>query len=153
VLLINKFYITALVTFALAALTDFLDGYIARKLNQESKLGILLDPIADKALVLPLLIFFCLQGCLNIYIISLLIAKDLYVTFNRLSNAGSHGFYEKSDLNGKTKTILLSSLLLISILDSISSFSTNITTYLLNTLLIIVLAISLFSPFDKAIKV
>ena len=42
----------ALVLFVLAALTDFLDGYLARAWKQESKLGAMLDPIADKAMVI-----------------------------------------------------------------------------------------------------
>jgi CDP-diacylglycerol--glycerol-3-phosphate 3-phosphatidyltransferase len=41
----------ALVLFVTAALTDFLDGYLARRWKQESKLGAMLDPIADKAMV------------------------------------------------------------------------------------------------------
>lgn len=41
----------ALILFVLAALTDFIDGYLARKWKQESKLGAMLDPIADKAMV------------------------------------------------------------------------------------------------------
>ncbi len=44
--------IAALVTFAIAALSDGLDGYLARRWNQTSRLGILLDPLADKALML-----------------------------------------------------------------------------------------------------
>lgn len=44
-------YWTALALFAAAALTDFLDGWLARRLGQESRLGAVLDPIADKAMV------------------------------------------------------------------------------------------------------
>ena len=45
-----SYYISALV-FALAAFTDWLDGYLARRLNQVSKLGAFLDPVADKLMV------------------------------------------------------------------------------------------------------
>ena len=46
----------ALVLFVVAAFTDFLDGYLARAWNQESKLGAMLDPIADKAMVIIALV-------------------------------------------------------------------------------------------------
>ena len=42
----------ALILFVLAAVTDFVDGYLARAWKQESKLGTMLDPIADKAMVI-----------------------------------------------------------------------------------------------------
>lgn len=45
-------YVLALTLFALAAFTDFLDGYIARRYNQVSTLGAVLDPVADKLLIL-----------------------------------------------------------------------------------------------------
>ncbi|MBT8113297.1 MAG: CDP-alcohol phosphatidyltransferase family protein, partial [Gammaproteobacteria bacterium] len=46
----------AALLFAIAALTDWLDGYLARKLNQTSKLGAFLDPIADKLIVVTVLV-------------------------------------------------------------------------------------------------
>jgi cardiolipin synthase (CMP-forming) len=46
----------AFALFAILAFTDYLDGYLARKLNQQSELGALLDPIADKVLVAALII-------------------------------------------------------------------------------------------------
>lgn len=50
---------TALAVFAIMALTDTLDGYLARKLNQTSLLGTLLDPAADKLLVTGALVLLC----------------------------------------------------------------------------------------------
>jgi len=52
----------ALTLYVLAALTDFLDGYLARKLNIVSDLGRMLDPIADKLIVGALLITFAYEG-------------------------------------------------------------------------------------------
>src|SRR5688500_18550553 len=52
----------ALILYVIAALSDFLDGYLARKLNQGSPLGKMLDPIADKLLVNALLIVLAFTG-------------------------------------------------------------------------------------------
>lgn len=56
----------ALVLFALAAITDWLDGYLARKFNDTSPLGRMLDPIADKLLVCALLLTFAFDGTFSL---------------------------------------------------------------------------------------
>ena len=64
----------AALLFAIAALTDWLDGYLARKLNQTSKLGAFLDPIADKLIVVTVLVMIADEfGKLSIMIPALII--------------------------------------------------------------------------------
>ena len=71
--------LTALILFIVASFTDFLDGMLARLLGQESKLGELLDPIADKILVAFLIIGLSLE--LSSYFIGLcgglILAREL----------------------------------------------------------------------------
>ena len=57
----------AFIIFILASLSDFLDGYLARKLNQTSILGKILDPIADKLLVILVFMMFINSDLLNTY--------------------------------------------------------------------------------------
>tara|TARA_Y100000768_G_C23989485_1_gene691256 strand:- start:3643 stop:4227 length:585 start_codon:yes stop_codon:yes gene_type:complete len=57
----------AFIIFILASLSDFLDGYLARKLNQTSVLGKILDPIADKLLVILVFMMFINSDLLNTY--------------------------------------------------------------------------------------
>ena len=59
--------LTALILFIVASFTDFLDGMLARMLGQESKLGELLDPIADKIIVATALILLVMDGTIQNY--------------------------------------------------------------------------------------
>lgn len=73
----------ALVLFVLAALTDFLDGYLARAWKQESKLGAMLDPIADKAMVIIALVVITGFSGMNPYILlpaTLIIFREVFVS-------------------------------------------------------------------------
>mgnify|MGYP003387188920 CR=1 FL=1 len=59
--------LTALILFIVASFTDFLDGMLARMLGEESKLGELLDPIADKIIVATALILLVMDGTIRHY--------------------------------------------------------------------------------------
>ena len=82
-------YLLALILFYIAGFTDWLDGYLARKYNAVSQLGEILDPIADKILVVFL--FFGLAVNLSSYLIgfvaSLIITREIWVGALRDLNA------------------------------------------------------------------
>jgi CDP-diacylglycerol--glycerol-3-phosphate 3-phosphatidyltransferase len=107
VFLLNKItygeYLAAGV-FILAALTDSLDGYIARKHNQITKLGKLMDPIADKLLITAALISLVQMDKLSAWIAMVIIAREFVVTGLR-SIAASEGQVIAASVWGKLKTI------------------------------------------------
>ncbi len=70
----------AAVVFLLAALTDFLDGFFARKRHQVTTLGKLLDPLADKLLVTAALIMLIPQGRVPAWMAFVIIAREIIVT-------------------------------------------------------------------------
>jgi CDP-diacylglycerol--glycerol-3-phosphate 3-phosphatidyltransferase len=70
--------------FGLAAITDYLDGYFARKKKQVTKLGILLDPIADKLLVIAALILLVDIDLVPAWIAIVIIAREFIVTGLRI---------------------------------------------------------------------
>lgn len=97
----------AALLFAIAAITDWLDGYLARKLNQTSKLGAFLDPIADKLIVVTVLVMIADEfGKLSILIPALIIiGREIAVSGLRewMSELGYPGSVSVSML-GKIKT-------------------------------------------------
>lgn len=72
-------YHVAIIIYAVAASSDLIDGYLARKLKQESKMGILLDPIADKLLHVLVMISLVTIEVFPLWIVMLLIARELIV--------------------------------------------------------------------------
>jgi CDP-diacylglycerol--glycerol-3-phosphate 3-phosphatidyltransferase len=95
----------ALVVFTLAAITDLLDGYFARRLGAASSVGAFLDPLADKILVLSVLGCFAMQGILAWWAVVLVASRDLLVTHLRAA-ALRQGFSLKTTLLAKSKTAL-----------------------------------------------
>lgn len=69
----------ALALFVAAALTDLLDGFIARVTNQKTALGQFLDPLADKFLLVSSFILFSIQGWIPLWLTITVISRDLIV--------------------------------------------------------------------------
>ena len=72
-------HLLALIIFITAGITDFLDGYLARKLEQKSVLGTFLDPIGDKLLGAVASVALSAQGLLPAWLAVIVVAKDVYV--------------------------------------------------------------------------
>ena len=93
----------ALVIFAVAALTDSLDGYIARHYNQISDFGKFADPLADKLLVTAALLIFVEKGQMSSWACMLVITREFAVTGLRLV-AMENGTVIAAGMSGKIKT-------------------------------------------------
>ncbi len=102
-------YIFALAVFAIASITDFLDGKIARKYNLVTNLGKFLDPIADKVLVSTALILLVATGVLvpvaGAACVAVIIARELMISGFR-QVAAKTGFVMAADKLGKYKTFV-----------------------------------------------
>jgi CDP-diacylglycerol--glycerol-3-phosphate 3-phosphatidyltransferase len=99
--------ITASVLFVLASITDGLDGYLARKREQITTMGVLLDPIADKVMVAAALIALVAYNpeVVKVWIVVVIIGREFLISGLR-SIASSEGFtIQASDL-GKLKTVV-----------------------------------------------
>lgn len=90
-------------TFVAASLTDWLDGYIARKRNIVTVFGSFLDPIADKFLVVSALIMLAAMGRVHSVIVIVLVLREMYMTSLRLL-AMNEGVTVPVSAGGKWKT-------------------------------------------------
>jgi len=97
-------YLIALAVFALASLTDMLDGKIARKHGLITDFGKLMDPLADKLLVMSALVAFVELGWVPGVVVIIILAREFLVTSVRLIAAGK-GTVLAADKWGKMKTV------------------------------------------------
>ena len=100
----------ALSVFVIAAITDWLDGYLARKLNQITELGKFLDPLVDKVLTIALFLLFIELDQVPAWAVFLIITRELLITAWRgsPSSASSNSDQEIIGANfwGKAKTVI-----------------------------------------------
>lgn len=106
----NIFWIFTI--YIIALITDFLDGFLARKLNQTSELGKMLDPLGDKVFTGTAVVALFLTGALPLWFLIALVAKDLLILLG--------GFYVKRKINyvmpsvavGKVAAVMIAVFLL-----------------------------------------
>lgn len=137
----------ALAIFVLASVTDFLDGYIARKYNMISNFGKFMDPLADKLLVCCALIGLMALGKLNIWFVLIVIARDFIISGFRLV-AVERGVVIAAAMSGKIKTAL--QMILIGCLIPVIRLS--FYSYFLMIFEIIVLILTVYSLLEYIIK-
>src|SRR5512142_268240 len=95
----------AAIVYSVAAFTDLLDGYLARKLQVVSVLGKFLDPLADKLLVMAALVWMVPMGRIPEWAVVLLLGREISITGLR-SIASSEGVVIAAGEGGKSKTAL-----------------------------------------------
>ena len=93
----------SLAIFIIASLTDYVDGQIARKRHQVTDFGKLLDPLADKLLVIAAMVIFCEWGKLPAWALMLVLTREFAVTGLRLVAVGN-GTVIAAGWSGKVKT-------------------------------------------------
>jgi len=91
------------VVFSIASITDFLDGYLARRSGQITKFGIIMDPLADKLLVISALIVLVDMERIGVEIAIILIVREFLVTGLRVV-ALSKDIVIPAEMGGKLKT-------------------------------------------------
>ena len=95
----------AALVFVIASITDFFDGYIARKWDQMTELGGILDPLADKMLMLAGFLGLIAIHRASIFAIFLILSREFFITGLRV-NAVAKGIDVAASMMGKIKTVV-----------------------------------------------
>ncbi|QIW62696.1 CDP-diacylglycerol--glycerol-3-phosphate 3-phosphatidyltransferase [Mycoplasmopsis gallinacea] len=121
--------IVILLFFIGAMVTDFLDGYFARKNNQVTEFGKLWDPLADKIITTLTLIYFAVMNYVPFWIVLIFVIRDLIVDGSRVTMAKNNIGVEAS-IWGKLKTLIMTAgIIIVFIYQLVFSFNIEKITY------------------------
>ncbi len=142
-------FIIALIIFSIASFTDFLDGYIARKYNLITKLGKLIDPLADKILTISAFVALTYLNLINPWIVIAIISREFIVSGFRMV-AASEGRVIAASYWGKLKTNFQMFTIIVILL---SPYFDLINNYSISDILAwITLALTIISAVDYIVK-
>ncbi len=146
-------YLIALLLFGIASFSDFLDGYVARKTNSESVLGEILDPIADKLLIVFVLIGLSinLDSFLIGFISAVIISREIWVAALRDINArNNQSDKTKVTFLAKTKTAVQMFAILMYLFGL--TINSMVILFFADIILIIALFVTLQTGFQYTIS-
>ncbi|MDY6837483.1 MAG: CDP-alcohol phosphatidyltransferase family protein [Thermodesulfobacteriota bacterium] len=104
--LIRHLWVAALLVFAIAAITDGLDGFVARVYRQKTMLGTYLDPVADKFLLLTAFITLAVQGFIPSWLAVIVMTRDMVILFGvALLNIMDRDFEARPSILSKITTV------------------------------------------------
>jgi CDP-diacylglycerol--glycerol-3-phosphate 3-phosphatidyltransferase len=133
----------------LAAITDYLDGYFARKYDDETELGKIIDPLADKLAVGVIAVTLYLNGMLPEYILIIVVARDLLIFTGGLMISNIIGKVLPSNMLGKI-TVLILGIYLLALVMGLGEYQTIFNIY--NILIIFMCVISLIGYIIRSIE-
>ena len=101
---LDKNYNVSFFLFLILSITDFLDGFFARRKKQETELGKVLDPIADKILTFLVMSCFLSMGMMNIWAFIILLFRDFLILAFRITLSNKNKICG-ANITGKIKTL------------------------------------------------
>ena len=131
------YFLYALITTLFIAISDFLDGFLARLFNAQSEMGSYLDAVADKAFIISSYMLIGTQNLLPIFLIIIVISRDIII----MGAFGlSFAMNQKLDINpiriSKVNTFLQFTLIILVLVNNVGVFN---YFYMLNSLIVFVM--------------
>ena len=140
------------VVFILAAVSDYFDGYLARKYQSVSDFGKIMDPVSDKVLIISVFGMFCYLGMFNIFFVLLIALREILITFARLYVLKRKKITIAAGPSGKLKTFIQSLVivavfgaLFLEVLDSGFVYKNSLYYMIINICMMILVAITYIS--------
>ena len=147
----------AILVFLIATATDNLDGHLARKYNQVTTFGKLMDPLADKLLITAALVCFLAKDCLyiNVWVVMVILARELIVTGIRMIALGDAKVIAAS-MWGKAKTVSQFIMVVLVMVNEIIFLhivgGVMVYNYFVLLSVVVATALTIFSGIDYAVK-
>ncbi len=138
----------SIVIFLLSGLTDIMDGYIARKYNQITKLGMVLDPLADKLMLVTVLVSVTISNNIPVWIISIVTFKEVLMIIGALMLIKENNIVVPANVFGKLST-LMSYIAIIAVLFELPLSRLILYTYVTATILALVVYLRGFLSIKK----
>ena len=141
-------YDVCLYVYIAAFVTDVLDGFLARRFNWVSNFGKLVDPFADKAMLVAALICLCTVGSFPIYLLIIIAVKEILMVLGGMILLKKKKVTVYADIWGKLATGLFFASITLSLVKL--AYSSLIPQWLLTALYIAAICVSVFSLFHYA---
>jgi cardiolipin synthase (CMP-forming) len=138
----------AVAVFILSGITDTLDGYIARRYNQITKLGIVLDPLADKIMLITVLASVTISNNIPIWIIAVVAIKEILMIAGAISLYNERDIVIPANIFGKIST-LLSYIAILAVLFELPYNRTILYSYIAMTTLSLFIYLNRFLVFKR----
>ncbi len=153
IMLIKNQYKWAVCLFLIASASDIIDGFLARKLNQQTKLGSVLDPLADKILINYTFVILTAHGYIPILLFAVVLSKDIILvsgsTIEILSLKDLRQIKIKASIFGKISTFFQIMVIVLVFLKIFKVYSNKFTFSFFTYSTIILTILALFSYINE----
>ena len=138
----------AVLIFILSGITDTLDGYIARRFNQITRLGIVLDPLADKLMLITVLASVTISNNIPLWIIAVVALKEMLIIAGAIYLYNVQDIVIPANIFGKIST-LLSYIAILAVLFELPYSRTILYSYIVATIMALTIYLNCFLAYKR----